>query len=259
MQQMAGLNRFTLLLLLYLGIVSSSIAQTHYAGISAAQPTGSAGIATDGLVAAYDFETYTQDGLLRDFSSRGNHGKVTQTVETDGQFGKARVFAGMKDVVDLPEDMGLDLSGPLTIATWIKFAKPNLHQHILSCDDIYVLWTTERDQFRFADTRANGFTTQPGTVKAESWHSVVAVLNATRGDALSPNNIKIYVDGTKLDGTHQPAWEPKSLRPNGCLIGASVATENNHPAGPVEGVIDELAVFSRALSEQEIQAFSNKP
>ena len=258
MQQITSLGRF-ILILFGLGIGGSSIAQSYYVGISAEQPTGSAGIAADGLVAAYDFESYTEDGLLHDFSSDGNHGKVTQTVETEGLFGKARVFAGMADVVDLPEDKGLDLSGPLTIATWIKFSQPKLHQHIFSCDDIYVLWTTVEDQYRLADTRANGFTTSLGTVKANAWHSVVAILSATRGDALSPDNIKIYLDGVQLEGSTESTWAPGSLRANGCLIGASIATENGHPAGPVVGVIDELAVFSRPLTEQEIQAFSNKP
>ncbi len=231
----------------------------NYQGISDQTPTGSSAISADGLVAAYDFETYTNDGMLKDFGPFQNHGKVQQTQETDGLFGKARIFKTLEDVVDVPENDSVNLPGPLTIAAWVKLNTPNLHQHIYSCDDIYVLWTTTGNQYRLADTQANGLTTEKDTTPLGAWHSVVAVLAATEGDALNNDNIKIYIDGQEIEGGTGPVWGPATLREaDGCLIGAAVSGSPAHQNLIFDGVLDELHVFSRALSETEIQIYSTR-
>jgi hypothetical protein len=176
-----------------------------------------------------------------------------------GLFGSARTFTELADVVDLPEDSTMALDGPLTIAAWLRLSTTGLHQHILSCDDIFVLWTTTANQYRLADTQANGFTTTAGTAPIGTWHSVVAILTATRGDSLTVDNIRIYIDGAPIGGTVEATWAPGTLRPapDACLIGAAVQTPS-HAAGPFEGTLDELLVFSRALSESEIEAFATR-
>ncbi|MGD2133776.1 MAG: LamG domain-containing protein [Maricaulaceae bacterium] len=230
-----------------------------YLGVSERSPTGSGAISDDGLVVAYDFATYTDDGRLRDFGPFGNHGAVMRTESTDGPFGTARVFRDLGDVVDLPEDSSLSLEGPLTVAIWLQLSTPNLHQHIFSCDDMYVLWTTNSNQYRLADTQANGMTTNAETTPIGTWHSVVGVLDATKGDALSPDNIRIYVDGVPLEGTIEPTWAPATLRTdNACQVGAASSGSVAHTQLHFEGVVDELVVFSRALSEAEIAAFSRR-
>lgn len=235
---------------------------THrrYVGISVKNPTGSAAISADGLAAAYDFETYTSDGMLRDFGPFGNHGKVKQKKETGGRFGKARVFSDVGDLVDLPEQSSFNLDGPLTVATWIQITTLNLHQHIFACDDKFVLWVTPTNQYRFADTLGDAFTTEEGVVQTESWHSVVAVLYGTRGDSLTKDNIKIFVDGTQMEGSFGPVWAPTVLHPtDACHIGfESHQGQSRHQELQFEGVVDELLVFSRALTDDEIQTHAER-
>lgn len=244
---------------LTLSLVLFAACQHSYQGITHQNPTGSNAISADGLVAAYDFETYTNDGMLQDFGPFQNHGEVQQTQETSGIFGKARIFETLKDVVDIPENDSVNLLGPLTIAAWVKLSTPNLHQHILSCDDIYVLWTTPGNQYRLADTQANGLTTTNDTAPIGEWHSVVATLSATKGDALNKDNIKIYIDGRQIDGRTEPIWGPATLREaDGCLIGAAVSGPPDHQNLYFDGVLDELQLFSRALSEKEIQIYSTR-
>ena len=251
--------RVGLISLLLIGSTAWSDSQDHYIGISTQTPTGARSISPQGLIAAYDFETYTQDGLLQDFGPLQNHGKVQQTQETDGLFGKARVFKTLKDVVDIPESESINLRGPLTIAAWIKLNTPNLHQHVLSCDDIFVLWTTVDNQYRLADTQANGISTGKDSTPLGSWHSVVGVLSATEGDALNKDNIEIFVDGKKLEGTIEPTWTPGKLREeDGCLIGAAVGGSQGHQDFYFDGVLDELSLFSRALTDEEIQIYSRR-
>lgn len=255
------MQRFETALMVYasLALLAASARAQSYTGISSKTPTGSEAISSDGLVAAYDFESYTDDGRLRDFGPFGNHGKVERTNERDGLFGRARVFTDLGDVVDLPEEPSFALEGPLTVAAWLRITTPGLHAHIVNCDDMYVLWTTTQDQYRLADTQANGITTKPGTVQTDGWHSVVAVLEATRGDRLTNDNIRLYVDGMALEGTLDPTWAPGALREgDGCLLGASKQGSAGHQRLQFEGVLDEVLIFGRALTDAEVSAFSRR-
>jgi hypothetical protein len=240
-------------------LTASPAAAQSYTGVSGRLPTGSAAISADGLVASFDFETYTAEGRLLDFGPFGNPGAVRRTQETSGRFGRARVFVDLTDVVDIPETPSLDLSGPLTITAWVRHSLPGLHQHLFSCDDIYVLWTTAQNQYRLADTQANGVTTVAGAVPIGRWHAVTAVLSATRGQALSDRLIAVWIDGQRIPGTFETTWAPRALRPNdGCLIGAAVSGDLAHQQFRFAGALDELQVFSRALSEEEIRAYANR-
>jgi hypothetical protein len=236
-------------------------ADGYYTGISDELPTGSLSISAEGLVAAYDFETFTGNGLLRDFGPYKNHGKVKRNNMTEGLFGNARAFLEVTDRVDLPEHSSFDLDGPLTIATWIQITTLNLHQHIFACDDKFVLWITENNQYRLADTQGQAYTTDEGVVQSGDWHSVVAVFYGTRGNTLSGDIIKIFVDGKPTKGSYDSKWAPTSLYPSdACYIGfESHHGSKGHQKLQFEGVIDEFLVFSRGLTPGEIQAHATRP
>jgi hypothetical protein len=232
----------------------------EYKGITKDRPTGSKAISADGLVAAYDFETYTDKGLLRDFGPLGNHGKLAQKQSALGVFGKALVFSDKDDVVILPDNSSLNLTGPITIAARLKILTPNLHQHVFACNDMFVLWITKSNKYKLADTQGQGFTTPKDVeaVTAGKWHSVVAVLSAGKGDSLNKENIKIFIDGVQMDGTPTKAWSPKVLVPvNACVIGGTRTGDQSHQDLQFEGAIDELQIFSRALSDDEVKAYAN--
>jgi hypothetical protein len=247
-----------------IGLISNaelSKSEDSYAGISNELPTGSPTISESGLVAAYDFETYTSDGLLRDFGPFKNHGEVERTNTTAGLFGKARVFSEVTDRVDLPERGCFDIDGPLSIAVWVQITTHDLHQHIIACDDKFVLWVTDKNQFRLADTRGQGFSTREGSVQSGDWHSLVAVLYGTRSDLLSKDTIRIFVDGKSIDGTYEGKWTPTVLYPpDACYIGfESHQDSKGHRRLKFEGIIDEMLIFSRPLTKDEIQAHASRP
>jgi len=238
---------------------SITISQVRYKGVSELNKTGSKGILPDGLVASYDFETYTSTGLLKDFGPFENHGKTLRNLDTLGLMGKARIFSTLTDIVVLPDHQSFNLDGPITVAVWVKISTPNLHQHIFACNDKFVLWTTEKNQFRFADTLGNGFTTLEGTVEMNGWHSVIAVWSGTKGDKLSKDTIKIFIDGVQMDGTFENNWKPGAmLTNNACVIGSTLHGAKGHQKLPFEGTIDEMQLFSRALNADEIKAHATK-
>ncbi len=256
---MKNLSNFYLLSALFCCTLSAN-AERIYQGISTANPTGSKAISAEGLVASFDFETYTSKGFLRDFSPSANHGKLDKKLMSQGQFGQARKFSKKEDVVLLPDNSSLNLSGPLTVAAKLKITTPNLHQHLFVCTDMFVLWLTKNNEYVFADTHGKGMTTT--SVKAvanKSWHSVVATLSVGESGEINEDNMKVFVDGVELEGTYRSPWTPTQLPPvNACVIGGERNGAIPHQDLQFEGEVDELQVFSRAWTNEEVQVYSKK-
>jgi len=242
---------------------------TGFAGISETTPTGSAAIAPDGLVVAYDMESLTAEGMLRDFSGNGHHGALTTVKIGEGAFGSARTFDSVEDRVHLDEHADFDLDGPHTIAVWVRVDQLGLHQHLFACDDKWALWITPDDQFRLGDTHGGGWSMTEGSAVAGRWTSVVSVLRGTRGDPLTPEVVALYVDGELADaGMHLRSdeardlatWNPGDLFPtDACYIGFESHQGNEaHQSMPFVGALDEVLLFSRAWTEDEVRAFSRR-
>jgi hypothetical protein len=241
-----------------------------YLGVSDQSPTGSPSISRDGLVAAYDLETLTRDGKLKDFSGNNNHGTVHRTTSVNGIFGKARQFSTASDYIHLPESPLFDLNGPLTLAMWVRVHRLGLHQHMLACDDKFALWITPQNNIRFVDTLGDGFQSIGG-ITTGTWYSLVGVFKGKAGDILTGDNIAVFINGKPIEGAvfsrprgraSNKIWAPGVLHEqNACYIGfESHQGEPTHQKLQYEGDIDELLVFSRALtlSEVEVHARQNQ-
>jgi len=244
-------------------------AAARYEGISATRPTGSADISPDGLVVAFDMETLTANGNLRDFSGNGHHGALNGNDVVEGVFHGARRFDDVADRVHLDEHPDFDLDGPHTIAVWVRVDQLGLHQHLFACDDKWALWITPDDQFRLGDTHGGGWSMTEGTVAAGRWTSVVSVLRGTRGDPLTPEAVALYVDGELADaGMHLRTdqardlgtWNPGDLYPSdACYVGFESHQGNEaHQSMPFVAALDEVLLFSRAWTEDEVRAFSRR-
>src|SRR2546428_8677720 len=59
-----------------------------------------------GLLLAYDMETLTADGKMKDFSGHGNDGTITGTTDVPGVVGRARSFNGVDDHLVAGDIMG---------------------------------------------------------------------------------------------------------------------------------------------------------
>jgi hypothetical protein len=239
-----------------------------FTGVSVAVPTGSEAISSAGLVASYDFESFTEDGELRDFAANGLHGTPTIRNAAPGIFGDAHVFELVQHRFALPADAAFDLDGPLTIAAWVRVDQLGLHQHIAACDDKWALWVTPDDQFRLGDTRGGGWSTAVGSVDPSVWTPVVAVLSGTAGDPLTPENVALWVSGERAGTAHLRTdeaqelgtWNPGELFDNdACYLGFESHQGNEeHQKMPFVGALDEFLIFSRAWSEAEVAAFSTR-
>lgn len=244
---------------------STSSDGSGYEGISEQYPTGSPQIFTDNLVAAFDMQTLTSDGLLYDFSPFAHHSVVMGTMVTEGLFGDALIFRTTGDRIDMPETSAFDIDGPLSIGLWFRVDTIDLHQHLIAVDDKFVVWINQANQIRFTDTQGNGLETIDA-IEAGRWYSLGAVFDGSIGTQLTSENIRLYLDGEPVQinivGQNSGKtfyWSPGDLFPDdAAYIGfESHQGEPLHQELPFVGVIDEVLLFRRSLSLKEIVAHAD--
>lgn len=239
---------------------------TNYLGVSEQNPSGASGISDAGLVAAFDMSTTTETGALRDFSSHRHHGRIRGTRRSPGMFGAAMTFPTAADRVDLPETAAWSIDGPLSVLLWFRLDTLGLHQHLLACDDKFAVWLTEANLFRFVDTVGDGAMTRE-PLSAGRWYSVAGVFEGSKGTALTPTNIRIFVDGkpVAVDPVGQPAsrpvWNPGRLYDSdACFLGfESHQGETTHQTLRFGGAIDDVLVFNRAVTAVEVAIHAARP
>ena len=191
-------------------------------------------------------------GTARDSSGNGNDGTLQSDPKwvPDGKFGGALELDGADDYVSVPDHETLDteLSESLTIVIWVKgtYRPGDWHGLVTKAqgwqvDMCYLLQRNANGVFEFAPFGEAGNTVWTASnVQPEdgTWYHVAAVYT---GD-----EAQIYVDGV-LSATRAFAAEIADTD-------APVVIGTNYPAAiqPVEGIIDEAAIFSVALEVEDI-------
>lgn len=245
-------------LLLLLGCAPAATPPTGRVGPRL--PMGDPRIPSEQAVLAFDMSTRTADGRLRDLTLNGLHGVVHGTTPVTGPGGGAMQFAAVTDRVELPSRAWFDLDGPLSVVTRFRLDRLGRHQHVVACDDKFALWVTPSDKVRFVNTLGDGAETV-APLDAGKWHSVIGVFRGTAGDAIDTDNVEIWIDGVRSAVTVGSArrsgpavWAKGTLHPSdACAIGfESHQGEATHQQLPFFGAIDELVLFGRALSAEEI-------
>jgi hypothetical protein len=139
---------------------------------------------------------------------------------------------------------------------------------MLACDDKFALWITPENNIRFVDTLGNGFQSIGGIATA-TWYSIVGVFKGKAGDILTGDNIAVFINGKPVEGgvfgrpkrgTSNKIWSPGVLHEkDACYIGfESHQSEPTHQKLQFEGDIDELLIFSRALTLSEIEVHARR-
>ncbi|MDQ1328108.1 MAG: hypothetical protein QG641_1393 [Candidatus Poribacteria bacterium] len=91
-----------------------------------------------------------------------------------------------------------------------------------------------------------------GTIEIGSWNHVAITYNGSI--------MKIYING-KLDKEGNPGWGGKVIKLDTKLDKGRIG-QNIRNDEPFPGIIDEVAIYRRELSEDEIKknySFQNKP
>jgi fibronectin type 3 domain-containing protein len=212
-----------------------------------------------GLVAAYSFNEGTGT-TVGDLSGNGNTGTLTSTTwTTAGKYGNALSFNGTSSFVNLGNPTQLRLTGSSTWSAWVNAAaNPADDGQIIAKSSDTSGWQfktspdTGPHTFGVAISGSGGSHAQRYSTtirQLNTWYYVAGVYNA------AARTLDIYVNGV-LD--------------NGALIGTVPSSQTNNNSVNVNigrrsggfyfnGIIDEVRIYNRALSQAEIQADMNTP
>ncbi len=220
-------------------------------------------VISDGLVGWWTFDAPTVDwttGRVSDQSGSGVYGTTTITMNstttpTFGIGGQAFNFDGVDDVVDLSGNFSSAVSGPRTISAWVMRT---------SGTNSKIAFVTKYTAFRYANAIASlatwrgvyrnsgGATAYLDTgvsVVFNEWTHVTVVQDAT--------NVDVYVNGVYKVGATDAQW---TTTINGTNKNAMIGGGRDNNGLPLDfwpGKIDDVRIYDRVLSAQEIQILYN--
>ncbi len=213
----------------------------------------------EGLVSYWRFE---EENNLGYDSVGDNHGTVNGAIWTPvGAVGAALSFDG-NDYIDVPYDSSLNIiNDALTVSAWVKFNDYGTTQQILSkrkdASTDYRMYLAKIDQVNYY----LGFTGESGPyidwghqsnnyLTIDTWHHVVGVKDGSQ--------IRLYIDGD-LD-KEAPASTSGFNATDGILtIGCMMADDYTTQTDFLNGQLDDVRIYNRALSESEIQELYTSP
>jgi hypothetical protein len=213
-----------------------------------------------GLVAAYGFNEGSGTAVS-DASGNGRNGTIRGAQFAVGKSGTALQFDGVDDWVTVPDvtSSSLDLTTGMTLSAWVNAAQFNGWETIMLKERgvgamSYALYAQDGGVL-------NGGADAPsGVVRAD------AADQAVQGTSPVPLNVWTHL-ATTYDGTTQRIYINGTLvasRPQTGTIavgnGALRIGGNNSWAGEFfSGLIDEIRVYNRALTDAEITTDMNTP
>lgn len=234
-------------------IIGTSTGKEYPSEISSSyKASGSEPLAApNGLVGYWGFNDNYNDN-----SGKGNNGIVSGSVPfvTDAKSGKSVSFNNnANNYIRVPDSPEFDLIGKegFTYSAWIKpTAVPNSYNmfighylpyfNIRSARVLHLSMTAGSVQQHLSTP-----TSEPLTLN--NWYYVAATYETSSGI------MKIYINGdTKATS---PSFTPPSDYNSDLYIGRWELNANPSDDYPFSGLIDEVAVYNRPLSESEIKSY----
>ncbi len=214
----------------------------------------------DGLVAYYPL-----NGNALDASGNGNNGVVygaTPTVDRFGNTNGAYSFDGVTDYIDIGNDSIFNIHNQITISMWLN--ADSLGDTIISKWKTESGWQGSWGMRLNSDGGANfnvtgdGYSGGFGAISADkiepgSFHHIAGVYNTF------DNTIRIFVDGIQ-SGTGSGQSGSIFVSNSRIYIGATdYYITSGHRYSYFDGTIDDVRIYNRALSGNEIMELAAVP
>jgi len=207
-----------------------------------------AGIVTKGLVSFWTLdESDIENGVVKDIYGN-NDGTIKGSPQiVGGKIEEALDFNGSSDYIVCAEDPSLDITDKISIEAWVKIDTIQ-DSYIVGKRDggnqQYASYCNPDGAFRFVtwggdtsvDTAANVLVTG-------QWYHLVAVYDSATGTG------EMYVNGvpSAADATASPI--------TAAACGVHIGARGDGAGGsayPLDGIIDEVKIYNRILSEDEV-------
>ena len=210
-----------------------------------------------GLVAYYNFNEGAGT-VVHDSSGNANNGAIGgATWAASGQYGSGVTFGSCGSPVQIPPSGSLNLTSGLTMEAWVNPNSMTSGNDVIlrycgweaSCyvlepnsNGVYVLLSTTNDYA--------GLTQTPG-IPSGTWTHLAATYD---GAAVRVFANGVQTDSAPLTGTFPSTQTQSALNTNPypLYIGGS-AMLFGYICDYFDGIVDEVRVYSRALSQAEIQ------
>jgi len=204
-------------------------------------------IVTDGLVSIWTFDASDMQGDTAKDAWGENDGTVSgEPQKVPGKIEEALQFDGAADQVNCGNDASLDITGEITIDAWFyptgsgdstfpRIAdKSNDPGYDIPGYKVYL-----RPSENYVLTLSAGGTHEISTLaaNADAWNYVAFVIDGKEWQLFLNGNWERWTRGDIPSSVANPL----------CIGNSPVAARH------FEGVIDEVKIYSRALSEEEVQ------
>ena len=205
------------------------------------------------LVGWWKFDAVS-DNTVADASKKGHDGTLQGGLSAEanlveGRFAKALQFDGKDGMVEITGFKGVAGTKPRTVAAWIKSKSTRGELVAWGTDDFGQMWLLTFIRSRVGVTPSGGYLYVNDMLNDEKWHHVAAVVE--EGDP--PNlhdSVKLYVDGV-LAKIHDIGLLDLWPVDTGAEIDVRIGRRFN-------GAIDDVRIYDRALSEEEIKTLFGK-
>ena len=220
-------------------------------------------VPTNGLVGYWPF-----NGNANDESGNGNNGTVNGATLTTDRFGvisKAYSFDGVDDQIDIQNSNNLNFTNTFTISIWHNDRTLNFQsvtqgkQGFLvskvasGTSDGYWFVSQNNNTGPFSCNTPNktmnvafyqgGSTSPIQCIDTLTWHNIIF--------SMQNGNYKTYLNGVLIDSSITTL---NNILPNSLpMIFGFVSNPVNND-GRFNGILDDIAIYNRALTEQEITA-----
>jgi len=209
----------------------------------------------DDLVLHFAFDE-SQETLVRDLSGHGNDGAINgQPAWVEGRVGSAALaFDGVDDYLEIADSTSLRPSGAVTMTAWIyvySFPEPDEYWGSIvgrqyeadgdPFDESYIMLIGQD-----AELVCMMAVSAPGAIPFARWTHVACLEGRTSG--------ALYIDGERQ--VEDTAF-PLQYDDNPVVIGAAENHSSSAKSEFFHGVIDDLRIYARALSDDEIRALAD--
>ena len=191
-----------------------------------------------------------QGKIAGDLSENGNDGEIFGAKWVDGRFGKALDFDGKDDYVEVPDAEGLDAISQITVVTWVKYdqSPPQNYSPVGKESDYRFIIAPGGEEGHFVIATDNnnwysdGTVAHGGSITTGEWHHLAGTYDGKL--------VRFFVDGWLVGKGSQEVSGNVHSSTNPFHIAKNIA----HNIDSFAGIIDEVAVFNVALSEDDIRS-----
>jgi methionine-rich copper-binding protein CopC len=205
------------------------------------------------LVAAYDFNAGSGT-TLSDLSGHGNNGTIANgTWSNSGRYGKALSFNGTSSLVTVADSNSLDLTTGMTLEAWVKPTSFNGWESVLMKErtgglvySMYAADDTLNAPIGYVRTASGDNSAQRNTsLPLNQWSHLASTFDGS--------TLRLYVNGIEV--VNQSATGSMAASTGALRIGGDSVFGGEF----FEGLIDDIRVYNRALSNGEIASDLSTP